>query len=167
MIWARPALTILGIDCPPVIGSAAAITPRAAARLNLRIPAGITPTHARAALISHLHAAAPWGVEVTVDTEATAAPFSTAADGPAHRAMAAAMRESYGVPMTTLGQGGSIPLCTTLASTYPGAEIILMGVEEPQSLIHAPNESVSPQEIANMALVEALFLHRYAALSQS
>ncbi len=166
MIWARPALTILGIDCPPVIGSATAISPRAAARLNLRIPAGITPTHARAALISHLHAAAPWGVEVTVDTEATAAPFSTATDGPAHRAMAAAMHESYGIPMTTLGQGGSIPLCTTLASTYPDAEIILMGVEEPRSLIHAPNESVSPREIATMALTEALFLHHYTALLQ-
>ena len=25
MLWARPAVTILGIDCPPVVGSAAAI----------------------------------------------------------------------------------------------------------------------------------------------
>src|SRR3954447_18237916 len=38
MLWARPALTILGIDCPPVVGSTAAIVPRASARLNLRIP---------------------------------------------------------------------------------------------------------------------------------
>jgi cysteinylglycine-S-conjugate dipeptidase len=164
MLWARPALTILGIDCPPVVGSAAAITPRAAARLNLRIPPGTTASHARAALISHLEAAAPWGVRVIVETEATGAPFSTATNGPAYRAMSAAMQESYGTPMTTLGQGGSIPLCNTLASTYPDAEIILMGVEEPRSLIHAPNESVSPQEIAAMAMTEARFLHRYAAL---
>ena len=27
MLWARPAVTILGIDCPPVVGSAAAIVP--------------------------------------------------------------------------------------------------------------------------------------------
>ena len=38
MIWARPAVTVLGIDCPPVIGSAAAIQPHARARLNLRVP---------------------------------------------------------------------------------------------------------------------------------
>ena len=38
MLWARPALTVLGIDCPPVVGSAAAIVPHAKARLNLRIP---------------------------------------------------------------------------------------------------------------------------------
>jgi hypothetical protein len=63
--------------------------------------------------------------------------------------------------MTTLGQGGSIPLCTVFADTYPDAEIILAGVEEPHALIHAPNESVDPTEIAAMALAEALFLQHY------
>ena len=72
------------------------------------------------------------------------------------------MQEAYGTPMVTLGQGGSIPLCNVFAETYPDAEIILMGVEEPLALIHAPNESVDPSEIAAMALAEALFLQRYA-----
>ena len=162
MLWARPAVTILGIDCPPVLGSAAAITPRAAARLNLRIPPGMSPDHARTALIDHLHAAAPWGVQVTTETEAVGAPFQAAVSGPAYEAIGAAMKDAYGTPMTTLGQGGSIPLCNVLASTYPAAELILMGVEEPRALIHAPNESVDPNEIAAMALTEALFLQRYA-----
>ena len=61
------------------------------------------------------------------------------------------------------GQGGSIPLCNVFAETFPQAEIMLIGVEEPFCLIHAPNESVDPTEIENMALVEALFLQRYAA----
>ncbi|MEU7731172.1 hypothetical protein AB0B78_39125 [Streptomyces sp. NPDC040724] len=46
--------------------------------------------------------------------------------------------------------------------SFPDAELILMGVEEPRCLIHAPNESVDPTEIERMALVEALFLHHYA-----
>ena len=33
-----------------------------------------------------------------------------------------------------------------------------MGVEEPLTLMHAPNESVDPSEIEHMALAEALFL---------
>jgi hypothetical protein len=37
MAWSRPAVTIGGIDCAPVLGSAAAIAPRASARLNLRV----------------------------------------------------------------------------------------------------------------------------------
>jgi len=164
MLWARPAITILGIDCAPVVGSASSITPTAAARLNLRIPPGTGPEQARDALVAHLEAAAPWGVRVGIETEAMGAPFRAVTDGPAYQAIDAAMREAYGVGMSSLGQGGSIPLCNVFADTYPDAEMILMGVEEPQCLIHAPNESVDPGEIASMALAEALFLQRYAAM---
>jgi acetylornithine deacetylase/succinyl-diaminopimelate desuccinylase-like protein len=166
MLWARPAVTILGIDCAPVVGSASSITPRAAARLNLRIPPGIEPETARDALVAQLRAAAPWGVTVHDETEALGEPFQAATDGPAFRAMGEAMNEAYGRPMTSLGQGGSIPLCNVLSDTYPDAELVLMGVEEPQCLIHAPNESVDPREIASMALAEALFLQRYGAASR-
>jgi acetylornithine deacetylase/succinyl-diaminopimelate desuccinylase-like protein len=162
MLWARPAVTVLGIDCSPVVGSAAAITPDAAARLNLRIPPGTTPHDAERALVEHLRNAAPWGVEVDVEIEATGSPFRAATDGPAYQTIAEAMRDAYGVPMASLGQGGSIPLCNVLADTFPDAELILMGVEEPACLIHAPNESVDPGEIERMALAEALFLSRYA-----
>ena len=75
------------------------------------------------------------------------------------------MEEAFGRPMTTEGQGGSIPLCNVLADTYPDAEIMLLGVEEPKCLIHAPNESVDPSEIEHIALAEALFLQRYAQTS--
>ena len=62
----------------------------------------------------------------------------------------------------TEGQGGSIPLCNVFRGTFQDAEIMLIGVEEPRCLIHAPNESVDPSEIEHMALVEALFLKNYA-----
>ncbi|RZU65331.1 acetylornithine deacetylase/succinyl-diaminopimelate desuccinylase-like protein [Microterricola gilva] len=164
MIWARPAITVLGIDCASVTGSTAAITPRAAARLNLRVPPGMSPTEAHDALVEHLAAAAPWGVHVTTKTEAIGSPFQATTDGPAYGAMAAAMQEAYGTPMSLLGQGGSIPLCTVFADTYPQAEVILLGVEEPLALIHAPNESVDPSEIQALALTIALFLQRFATL---
>ncbi len=51
-----------------------------------------------------------------------------------------------------------------LQETYPDAEIILRGVEEPQCLIHAPNESVDPGENAAVALSEALFLQRFSGV---
>ena len=164
MVWSRPAVTILGIDCPPVLGSAAAITPRASARLNLRVPPGTPAGQAAQALVSHLRDVAPWGVHVTAEIEAPASGFLAATDGLAYQAIAATMHEAYGRPMVTLGDGASIPLCNVFADTYPDAELILMGVEEPLTLIHAPNESVDPAEIAAMALTEALFLQRYAAV---
>jgi acetylornithine deacetylase/succinyl-diaminopimelate desuccinylase-like protein len=161
-VWARPALTILGIDCPPVVGSAAAIQPRAAARLNLRVPPGMDPQRAQDALAAHLKAKAPWGARVSVEPEAVGAPFRAATDGPGYAALRAAMEEAYGVALGSVGQGGSIPLCNVFATVVPDAEIALIGVEEPRCLIHAPNESVDPSEIEKLAVAEALFLRSFA-----
>lgn len=159
-VWARPALTILGIDCPPVVGSAAAISPTASARLNLRVPPGVDPQQAQDALTAHLKAHAPWQARVTVEPEAIGSPFRARTDGPGYAALSDALTEAFGGPVASAGQGGSIPLCNVLAQTFPNAEIVLMGVEEPLCRIHAPNESVDPSEIENLAIAEALFLQK-------
>ncbi|QLY34123.1 dipeptidase [Nocardia huaxiensis] len=161
MLWARPSLTVLGIDAPKVVGSSAAIQPTAAARLNLRIPPGQDPQQALKLLKGHLESHTPWHAKVTVETEAVGAPFKSASGGPARTAMEKALEAAYGRPTTTSGQGGAIPLCNVFADTYPDTEIMLLGVEEPKCLIHAPNESVDPTEIENMALGLALFLASY------
>ncbi|MFI8288304.1 dipeptidase [Streptomyces sp. NPDC085614] len=161
-LWARPAVTVLGIDCPPVVGSSAAVQAKVRARVSLRVPPGVDADDARRALTDHLVAAAPWGARVEVEAESAGQPFRARTDGPAYRALGAAMREAYGKDMVESGQGGSIPLCNVLAGRFPDAEIALIGVEEPGCLIHAPNESVDPSEIENMALAEALFLRAYA-----
>jgi cysteinylglycine-S-conjugate dipeptidase len=162
MVWARPAATILGIDCPPVVGSTSAIQPRARARINLRVPPGTDPRTAQDLLIEHLEAVAPWNARVYVEREADGAPFTGSLDGPAYDAMSEAMKAVYDRDVIQQGQGGSIPLCNVFQDTFPDAEILLIGVEEPACLIHAPNESVAPSEIQDMAMVEALFLQNYA-----
>ena len=162
-VWARPALTILGIDCPPVVGSAAAITPRASARLNLRVPPGTDPAQAQKLLTDHLRAAAPWGVHIEVVPESTGSPFSSSTEGAGFAQLKSALTDAYGREVGFAGQGGSIPLCSALAEQFPDAEIALVGVEEPQCRIHAPDESVDPSEIENLAFAEALFLSRYGS----
>lgn len=162
-VWARPALTVLGIDAPSVVGASAAVQPRAAALLNLRVPPGTDADEAQRLLVAHLEAHAPAWARVRVETEATGQPFQARTDGPAFDTLAGALADAYGRPTTTAGQGGSIPLTTVLAGQYPDAQIVLMGVEEPTAQIHAPNESVAPGEIAAIALGEALFLSRLPA----
>ncbi len=157
-VWARPALTILGIDAPPVVGSAAAVVPRASARLNLRVPPGMDPATAQDALVAHLHAHAPWNVRVRVDREGVSEPFRAATDGPGYAALRSALGAVYGREVGTVGQGGSIPLCTVLQQVLPDAEIALLGVEEPSARIHGPDESVDPSELEHMAVAEALVL---------
>ncbi|MER7909650.1 dipeptidase [Streptomyces sp. NPDC096068] len=161
-LWARPAVTVLGIDCPPVVGSSAAVQAKVRARVSLRVPPGIDADDALRALTDHLTSTAPWGARVEVEPESAGQPFRARTDGPAYRALATAFREAYGKDVVRAGQGGSIPLCNVLAAHFPDAEIALVGVEEPGCLIHAPNESVDPSEIEHMALTEALFLSRYA-----
>ena len=164
MLWARPSATVLGIDVPPVIGSSAAIQSSAAARVSLRLPPGMDrPDTPRTRWSRTCSRASPWGLTLRRSSASRSATRSSArCPVPGYEAMHEAMAEAYGHEQTTEGQGGSIPLCNVFAETFPDAEIMLMGVEEPKCLIHAPNESVDPSEIENLALSEALFLRKYA-----
>ena len=128
-----------------MIGSSAAIQASAAARISLRIPNGIKGQEAQDAMIAHLEQAACRGAcaaRSSASRSATRSPGSLS--GPGYESMKAAMEEAYGREQTTEGQGGSIPLCNVLAETYPDAEIMLMGVEEPKCLIHAPERERGP-----------------------
>jgi acetylornithine deacetylase/succinyl-diaminopimelate desuccinylase-like protein len=166
-LWARPSVTVMGIDAPPVVGATPSVQAAAGARVSVRIPPGMTAEHAATALEEHLRAAAPWGARVEVKHCGSGQPFKADTGSPAYTAMAEAMREAYGQEMAIAGQGGSIPLCNTLATLYPRAEILLIGLSEPEARIHAVNESVSPQELERLSLTEAVFLRRYAASKAS
>ncbi|MBW1602097.1 dipeptidase [Streptomyces sp. JJ66] len=162
-LWARPAVTVLGIDCPPVVGATPSVQATARALLSLRVPPGVDATEATALLTAHLAAHVPWRARVSTEQVGQGQPFSADTSSPAYAAMADAMRAAYdGQPMAVAGMGGSIPLCNTLASLYPTAEILLIGLSEPKAQIHAVNESVCPDELRRMAVTEALFLRGYA-----
>ena len=165
MVWARPAVTVVGIDCPPVSDAEPTIQPTARARLHLRVPPGTDPAAAAQALVTQLESEAPWGVRVSTKQGAVSAPFRAATTGPAYAALGEAMHLAYGKQLSLAGHGGSIELCRTLADTYPHAEIILLGVAEPRARAGESNESVDPAEIELLALAEALFLGRYAMVA--
>jgi acetylornithine deacetylase/succinyl-diaminopimelate desuccinylase-like protein len=162
MLWARPVVNVLGIDCPTVEGSTPAIPASVSARVSLRVPPGVKADHAREQLSAQLMAVRPWNATVTIKPDAGGDPFVAQTDGKAYTAMGAALEQAFGQPTQSAGQGASIPLCSVLQSTFPYAEIMLIGVEEPGCLIHAPNESVLPSELEGIALAEALFLASYA-----
>ncbi|MFP3989813.1 dipeptidase [Streptomyces sp. E11-3] len=163
-IWARPAVTVLGIDCPPVLGATPSVQASARALISLRVPPGVDAADATKLLRAHLETHIPWGARVRIDQIGQGQPFRADTASPAYAAMAEAMRVAYpGEEMQYAGQGGSIPLCSTLGALYPDAEILLIGLSEPEAQIHAPNESVSPDELRRLSVTEALFLQKYAA----
>ncbi|GAA3901501.1 M20/M25/M40 family metallo-hydrolase [Streptomyces sp. NPDC003631] len=163
-IWARPSVTVLGIDCPPVVGATPSVQASARALISLRVPPGVDAVDATKLLQAHLEARTPWGARVRTEQIGQGQAFRADTSSPAYAAMAEAMEAAYpGQEMQYAGQGGSIPLCNTLASLYPQAEILLIGLSEPEAQIHAVNESVSPDELERLSVTEALFLRNYAA----
>ncbi|ONK16204.1 dipeptidase [Streptomyces sp. MP131-18] len=163
-VWARPSVTVLGIDCPPVVGATPSVQASARALVSLRVPPGIPARKAGELLATHLVSRAPWGARVGVEVSGEGEGFRADTTSPAYGSMASALREAYdGTEMAVVGQGGSIPLTSTLAGLYPAAEILLIGLSEPAAQIHAVDESVSPEELERMSVAEALFLRRYAA----
>ncbi|HLS26927.1 MAG TPA: dipeptidase [Beutenbergiaceae bacterium] len=166
-IWARPAATVLGIEAPAVEGAVAAIQPRASALVNLRIPPSIQVEQAEAALVQHLKARAPWGVQVEVEITGRGRPFAARTDTEAFEDLSNALGQSFGRPTVTIGQGGAIPLTAALAEAHREASIVMLGLAEPASRIHAPDESVHPGEIEHIALGTALFMRRLGAKARN
>ncbi|MCB5166702.1 dipeptidase [Streptomyces bambusae] len=162
-LWSKPAVTVLGIDCPPVVGATPSVHASARALVSLRVPPGMDTADANKALVAHLESRTPWQARVTAEQVGQGQPFLADTDSPAYASMAAAMKVAYpDEEMQTAGMGGSIPLCNTLQGLYPEAEILLIGLSEPEAQIHAVNESVSPQELERLSVAEALFLVNYA-----
>lgn len=166
LVWARPAATVLAIDCPPIAQVSAAIQGTARAVVNLRVPPRLDAGAAQQLLVDHLRRHTPYGL-VEITPLSLGQGFRARSDGPAYQAMGRAMAQAFGRDVVTTGQGGSIPLAVALADLQPDAEILLLGVEEPQSHIHGPNESVAPKEIERTALSLALFLCEFAASTTS
>ncbi|GAA3717380.1 dipeptidase [Streptomyces tremellae] len=163
-IWARPAITVLGIDCPPVVGATPSVQATARALLSLRVPPGQDAVEAKKLLAAHIERHVPWGARVEIEDMGQGQAFRADTSSAAYGAMAEAMAVAYpGEEMQTAGQGGSIPLTNTLAGLYPEAEILLIGLSEPEARIHAVNESVDPEELRRLSVAEAHFLRNYAA----
>ncbi|GGP63366.1 MULTISPECIES: dipeptidase [Streptomyces] len=167
-IWARPAVTVIGIDCHPVAGATPSIPASARAQISLRVPPGQDAAEATKLLFAHIEKHTPWNARVSFEQVGQGQPFRADITSPAYTSMAEAMRIAYpGEEMQSSGMGGSIPLCNTLAALYPQAEILLIGLSEPEAQIHAVNESVSPQELERLSVAEAHFLVNYAASKQA
>jgi cysteinylglycine-S-conjugate dipeptidase len=163
-IWTKPSISILGIDAPRTSEAPNALVPSAKAKISVRLAPGDDPKSAYAAIRSHLEKYVAWGARIEVTLEADGAPCVIDATGPAYDAARAAFREAWdGVAPVDMGVGGSIPFIATFQELFPGAAILVTGVEDPYSGAHAPNESLHLGEFARVCLAEALLLRNVAA----
>lgn len=161
-LWTKPAVSVIGLDAPPVHGSRNILVDRARARVSLRIAPGEDPVHALDLLFAHLEAAAPWGARISVAPGEPGEGFAARVDGPAYDAARRALHEAYGRPAVTMGSGGSVPLIPALAAAFPQAEILMMGAMDDRSNTHAQDESVDLEELRRASLAQTLLLANLA-----
>jgi cysteinylglycine-S-conjugate dipeptidase len=162
-LWAGPAISVVGIDAPAVDGSSMTLVPSARAKVALRIAPGDDAEAAREALVAHLEANTPWGADVTVTAGKAVHPFSASTSGPAYAAARSAFEQAWGTPPVQIGVGGSIDFIATFSRTFPDAEILITGVEDPDTRAHGANESLHLADFEKACLAEALLLERLAS----
>jgi cysteinylglycine-S-conjugate dipeptidase len=159
-LWTRPAVAVIGIDAPAVAASSNTLLPSARAKVSMRVAPGEDPAAAGEALAEFLRRRAPWGAAVTVELGDCAAPYAAPPGGSAYEAARWALHEAWGAPAVDMGVGGSIPFVTAYAQTVPSAEILVTGVEDPDTRAHGTNESLDLLTFERAAIAEALLLQR-------
>jgi acetylornithine deacetylase/succinyl-diaminopimelate desuccinylase-like protein len=161
-IWTGAAITVVGIDAPAVEGAAAAVQSHARASLNVRIHPEQDAKEAQEAVIRHLEAQRPLGVDLELTAGATGNGFRVGSSGVAWDAMTAAMEQAWGKPPVEIATGGAIPLVKAISEGVPDAAIFVFGCTDSFANIHGPNERLLIDEWEKALLAEALFFQAFA-----
>ncbi|OBJ07894.1 dipeptidase [Mycobacterium colombiense] len=161
-LWAKPAITVIGIDTTPIEKASNTLIPRARAKISMRVaPGGDAAAHLDA-LTAHLQQHAPWGAHVSVTRGDIGEPYAIDASGSVYDAARAAFRQAWGVDAIDMGMGGSIPFIAEFAEAFPEAKILVTGVEDPATQAHSINESLHLGVLERAAISEALLLANLA-----
>ena len=161
-LWAKPAITVVGIDTTPIAKASNTLTPCARAKVSMRVAPGGDAAEHLAALTRHLEQHTPWGAQVTVTPGDVGEPYAIDASGPVYDAARDAFRQAWGNDAIDAGVGGSIPFIAAFASAFPDAKILVTGVEDPDTQAHSINESLHLGVLERAATAEALLLDRLA-----
>jgi acetylornithine deacetylase/succinyl-diaminopimelate desuccinylase-like protein len=141
--WRRPAATIIAQEASSIKGASNQVLPTAQAIVSCRIVPDQDPQQTFEQLKAYLTANPPWGVEVNVTPAGPpVAWWMTDPNGPAFEAAMGALRKGFDKDPIGIGCGGTIGFVGPLAELFGGAPALLLGIEDPASNAHAPNESL-------------------------
>ena len=159
-MWFQPSITITGMDAPSVADASNTLLPEVAVRVSARIAPGQSAQSAFDALRTHLEAHAPFGAHVEISDVDLGEPVLVDVDGWAAGEAQGAMADAWGAEPVLQGIGGSIPFIAQLVAQFPEAQILVTGVEDPETMAHSPNESQHLGVLRKAILAEAALLAR-------
>lgn len=159
-LWYGPAITVTGIDAPSVANASNTLSPEITVHVSCRIAPGQDAGEAYDAIERHLRERAPFGAHLEFANVDRGSAFLVDVSGPAAQRMIGAMRDGWEAEPALTGIGGSIPFIADFVRAFPDAEILVTGVEDPQTMAHSPNESQHLGVLRRAIAAEALFLAR-------
>lgn len=157
-LWDQPAITITGIDAPTVVNASNTLVPSVTVKVSARIAPGQSADDAYRALERHLHEHSPFGAHIAISDVDKGNPFLVDTSGWAVAEAEDAMHQAWGRRPVQTGIGGSIPFIADLVEVFPDAQILITGVEDPDSRAHSPNESLHLGVFHRAILTEAVLL---------
>ncbi|CAN5422878.1 dipeptidase [soil metagenome] len=161
--WYQPSITVTGIDAPSVRNASNTLIPSVRVRVSARVAPGQKARDYFEKLEAHLLKHAPHGARLQIEDLDLGQPFLVDTSGWAAADALDAMHEAFGKAAVLMGSGGSIPFIADLVERYPKAQILITGVEDPDSRAHSPNESLHLPTFEHAILTEALLLARLDA----
>ncbi|QJC21667.1 dipeptidase [Arcanobacterium buesumense] len=159
-LWTKPAISVIGMDVPPAQGASNTLIPAVNFVLSMRVAPGQDSQEAAQALVDHLRSHVPFGAHIDVEVSEAGSAFLAGADSEATEIARWALREAWGVDSVDIGQGGSIPFIADLSKVFPEAQILVTGIEDPDTRAHSANESLHLGDFRNAIVAETLMLSR-------
>lgn len=157
-LWNSPAISLIGLDVTSVALSSNTIVPVCRGKISVRVAPGQDPAEAAAAMEAHFAAQDILGAQISYRTTELGPAFSADLSGAAATAEMWALGEAWGVPAVHMGTGGSIPFVADLTELFPEAEILITGIEDPDTRAHSANESLHLGDFDHAVTAEALLL---------
>ncbi len=141
--WRQPAVTIIAMEASNIKGASNQVLPTASALVSCRIVPDQDPKKIEEVLRKVLTTNTPWGVEVKVSTHGSSVNWwMTDPRGTAFESAVAALEKGFGAKPVGIGCGGTIGFVRPLVELLGGVPALLLGIEDPDSNAHAPNESL-------------------------
>ena len=162
--WRKPAVTLIAQEASSIRGASNQVLPKASAIVSCRIVPDQDPKETFEQIKACLEANPPWGVKVKVTAPHEPVKWwMTDPNGPAFEAAMQALKSGYDCDPVAIGCGGTIGFVGPLADLFGGAPALLLGIEDPMTNAHAPNESM---DLGDFRKLTASIAHLFANLGK-
>ncbi|HMA99456.1 MAG TPA: M20/M25/M40 family metallo-hydrolase, partial [Spirochaetota bacterium] len=161
-MWRQPSLTVNAVNAGMGENTGNVIMDKAWARITIRTVPDQDPHKVLRGLKNKIKELCPAGVNVTWQSRGTFSPWLTDISQPGIKTACRAFKNGYGNEPLLVGSGGSIPFVKVFSENFKNVPLILGGIEDPYSKVHAENESLCLSDFIKTVKSEIFFFNYFS-----